>query len=66
MLVQAQQKYRKLVQMGTQQRSSPHTIEVIDKIRAGIIGRPYFATKAWYVDVKVELAQAKKCRCRHG
>src|SRR5208282_2577429 len=26
MLIEAQQKYRKLVQMGTQQRSSPHTI----------------------------------------
>ncbi len=32
MLVQAQQKYGKLVQMGTQQRSSPHTIEIVDKI----------------------------------
>src|ERR1700739_3831562 len=39
MLVQAQQKYRKLVQMGTQQRSSPHTIEIVEKIHEGIIGR---------------------------
>src|ERR1700693_2831903 len=31
MLVQAQQKYGKLVQMGTQQRSSPHTVEIVDK-----------------------------------
>ena len=44
---EAQQKYGKLVQMGTQQRSSPHTIEIVDKIHGGIIGRPYFA-KAWY------------------
>ena len=51
MLVQAQQKYRKLVQMGTQQRSSPHTIEIIEKIHDGIIGRPYFA-KAWYSNVR--------------
>src|SRR5579862_9077529 len=43
MLVQAQQKYRKLVQMGTQQRSSPHTIEIVDKIHDGVIGRPYLA-----------------------
>src|SRR5271170_1478342 len=49
MLVQAQQKYGKLVQMGTQQRSSPHTIEIVDKIHAGIIGRPYLA-KSWYVN----------------
>ena len=29
LLVRAQQKYGKLVQMGTQQRSSPHTIEIV-------------------------------------
>jgi predicted dehydrogenase len=51
MLVEAQQKYRKLVQMGTQQRSSPHTIEIVEKIHAGLIGRPYFA-KAWYSNVR--------------
>ena len=39
LLLAAQQKYGKKVQMGTQQRSSPHTIEVIDKIRNGLIGR---------------------------
>src|SRR5205823_13826664 len=51
MLVQAQQKYRKLVQMGTQQRSSPHTIEIVAKISQGVIGKPYFA-KAWYSNVR--------------
>jgi predicted dehydrogenase len=59
LLVQAQQKYRKLVQMGTQQRSSPHTIEVIDKIRAGVIGRPYLA-KAWYVNVRKSIGIGKE------
>ena len=47
LLVRAQQKYGKLVQMGTQQRSSPHTIEIVEKIHNGLIGRAYFA-KAWY------------------
>jgi predicted dehydrogenase len=51
MLVEAQQKYGKLVQMGTQQRSSPHTIEVVEKIHQGLIGRPYDA-KAWYSNVR--------------
>src|ERR1700735_881001 len=51
MLGQAQQKYGKLVQMGTQQRSSPNTIEIAHKIREGIIGRPYLA-KAWYVNTR--------------
>src|ERR1700682_6151054 len=59
MLVQAQQKYKKLVQMGTQQRSSPHTIEVVEKINQGIIGRPYFA-KAWYSNVRKSIGTGKE------
>ncbi len=51
MLLQSQQKHGKLVQLGTQQRSSPHTIEIVEKIHSGIIGRPYFA-KAWYSNVR--------------
>ena len=59
MLVQAQQKYRKLVQMGTQQRSSPYTIEIVKKIHDGIIGRPYFA-KAWYVNTRKSIGIGKE------
>src|SRR5208283_5383155 len=59
MLVQAQQKYRKLVQMGTQQRSSPHTIEIVEKIHGGIIGRPYFA-KTWYSNVRKSIGMGKE------
>ena len=59
MLVQAQRKYQKLVQMGTQQRSSPHTIEIIEKIHAGAIGRPYFA-KAWYVNNRKSIGIGKE------
>ncbi len=47
LLVQAQKKYGLFVQMGNQQRSSPHTIEIMKKIASGIIGKPYFG-KAWY------------------
>jgi predicted dehydrogenase len=43
LLVEAQKKYNKVVQMGNQQRSSDHTIEVIKKIHEGIIGNPYKA-----------------------
>src|ERR1039458_9377952 len=59
MLVQAQRKYQKLVQMGTQQRSSPHTIEIVEKIHAGLIGRPYFA-KSWYVNVRKSIGTGKE------
>jgi predicted dehydrogenase len=59
MLIQAQPKYRKLMQMGNQQRSSPHTIEIIAKIHDGIIGRPYLA-KAWYVNVRKSIGIGKQ------
>ncbi|MGI4830500.1 MAG: Gfo/Idh/MocA family protein, partial [Janthinobacterium lividum] len=49
MLVVAQQKYGKLCQMGSQQRSSPHTIEIINKIHAGDIGHAYWA-ETWYTN----------------
>ncbi|HEY2468519.1 MAG TPA: Gfo/Idh/MocA family oxidoreductase [Terracidiphilus sp.] len=59
LLVQAQKKYGKLVQMGTQQRSSPHTIEVVDRIHNGEIGRAYFA-KAWYANVRKSIGEGKE------
>jgi predicted dehydrogenase len=58
MLVEAQKKYKKQVQMGTQQRSSPHTIEIVDKIHNGLIGRPYFA-KCWYSNVRKSIGTGK-------
>lgn len=58
LLVEAQQKYDKLVQMGNQQRSSRHTIEVIQKIREGVIGRPYLAN-AWYCNVRKSIGIGK-------
>jgi predicted dehydrogenase len=59
MLVEAQRKYGKVVQMGTQQRSSPHTIEVIEKICSGAIGRPYDA-KAWYSNTRKPIGTGKE------
>jgi predicted dehydrogenase len=59
MLVAAQQKYQMLVQMGTQQRSSQHTIEIVDKIHNGLIGRPYFA-KCWYSNVRKSIGIGKE------
>src|SRR6201996_2465854 len=59
MLVEAQKKYGKLVQMGTQQRSSPHSIEIVDKIHNGLIGRAYFA-KAWYSNTRKSIGVGKE------
>ncbi len=58
LLVEAQKKYGKVVQMGTQQRSSPHTIEIIDKIHSGLIGRAYYA-KAWYSNTRKSIGTGK-------
>ena len=38
LLVAAAKKFDKRVQMGNQQRSSLHTIEIIDQIHKGVIG----------------------------
>ncbi|MHB1960147.1 MAG: Gfo/Idh/MocA family protein, partial [Acidobacteriaceae bacterium] len=58
LLVEAQRKYGKLVQMGTQQRSSDYTIEIVDKIHNGLIGRPYYA-KAWYSNTRGSIGIGK-------
>jgi predicted dehydrogenase len=58
MLVAAQKKYGKLVQMGSQQRSSPHTIEIVDRIHNGEIGRAYFAN-TWYANVRKSIGVGK-------
>jgi predicted dehydrogenase len=58
LLVEAQKKYAKVVQMGTQQRSSPHTIEVVGKIHEGLIGRAYYA-KAWYSNTRKSIGFGK-------
>jgi predicted dehydrogenase len=58
MLVEAQKKYGKVVQMGTQQRSSPHTIEIVEKIHGGLIGRAYYA-KAWYSNTRKSIGTGK-------
>lgn len=42
-LVKASKHFNKEVQMGNQQRSSGHTIEIINEIHNGIIGKPYKA-----------------------
>src|ERR1035437_1237480 len=59
MLVQAQKKYGKLAQMGSQRRSDPKIIEAVDKIHNGLIGKPYFA-RAWYANVRQSIGVGKE------
>jgi predicted dehydrogenase len=65
LLVAAQKKYGKVVQMGTQQRSSGHTIEIIKEIHAGLIGVPYQAV-AWYSNGRGEVPVQKKVPVPEG
>jgi predicted dehydrogenase len=58
LLIKAQKKYGKLVQMGNQQRSSPHTMEAVKKIHDGVIGKPYFG-KTWYSNKRKSIGTGK-------
>jgi len=59
MLVAAMKKYQRVVQMGNQQRSSDHTIEIIKEIHNGAIGVPYRAV-AFYVNKRGAVPVQKK------
>jgi predicted dehydrogenase len=58
LLVEAQRKYGKKVQMGTQRRSSPIYIDVIKKIHDGLVGRAYYG-KAWYSNTRKPIGFGK-------
>ena len=58
LLVEAQEKHGKLVQVGDQQRSSDHTIRIIGKIHDGLIGKAYYA-KAWYVNTRKSIGHGQ-------
>ena len=64
-LVQAASEYDKVVQMGNQQRSSGHTIEVINAIHNGAIGKPYKAV-AFYTNSRGEVPNQKKAAVPAG
>ena len=58
LLVEAQKKYNKCVQMGTQRRSSPVYIDLVKKIQDGLIGRAYYA-KGWYCNTRKSMGIGK-------
>ena len=58
LLLQAQKRYGKLVQVGDQQRSSAHSIKIIQQIHDGLIGRAYYA-QAWYVNDRKSMGTGK-------
>src|SRR5205814_186049 len=46
------------VQLGTQARSGPHFIEVLQLVRSGAIGNPYLA-RAWYSNTRGSIGHGK-------
>ncbi len=65
LVVDAQKKYNKVVQMGNQQRSSDHTIEIMKEIHNGRIGTPYKAL-AFYSNSRGEVPVQKKAPAPAG
>ena len=59
LLVAATKKSGRLCQMGSQQRSSPHTIEIVQKIHGGLIGRAYWA-ETWYANRRKPIGLGKE------
>ncbi len=64
-LVRASKHFNKIVQMGNQQRSSGHTIEIINEIHNGIIGKPYKAV-AFYNNGRGEVPLQKSAAVPEG
>ncbi|HEY3391044.1 MAG TPA: Gfo/Idh/MocA family oxidoreductase [Prolixibacteraceae bacterium] len=57
-LIQAQSKYGKIIQVGSQRRSFPTLIEAVKQVRGGLIGNPYMA-KAWYTNNRKSIGVGK-------
>lgn len=51
LLVAAQRRYGRVLQMGNQQRSAPESIDLMRQIRDGVIGQPYYG-RAWYANTR--------------
>lgn len=58
MLVEATNRYKKLVQMGSQRRTFSNVKDMIAKLHGGAIGRVYFA-RGWYVNNRKTIGKGK-------
>ena len=59
LIVVAARKHPRLkVQLGTQARSGPHFIEVLNMVRSGVIGTPYLA-RGWYANTRASIGRGK-------
>lgn len=56
--IQAAKKYKRIVQMGNQRRSSPEVIQAIKELHEGVIGRAYLG-KCWYTNKRKPIGVGK-------
>ena len=59
LIVEAMNKYNRLIQMGNQRRSYPTLMQAAKLVHDGIIGNAYFA-KAWYTNNRKSIGIGKK------
>lgn len=65
LLVQAARKHNRAVQMGSQRRSSPGTIEAMQKLKEGVIGRVYLS-RSWYTNLRPSIGIGKPAAVPSG
>ncbi len=65
LVVKAQKKYNRLVQLGTQRRSSPLYQDAMARIKGGEIGKAYHG-KAWYANTRGSIGKGKKTAVPDG
>ncbi len=58
LIVAAQRKHGRVAQMGNQQRSAPRSIEAMQLIHGGAIGKVYLA-RAWYANARGPIGRGK-------
>ncbi|MEJ7769120.1 MAG: Gfo/Idh/MocA family oxidoreductase [Chitinophagaceae bacterium] len=59
LVIAAAKKYDRILQMGNQRRSWPNVVAAIAELKAGVIGRPYFA-KTWYTNNRPSIGIGKE------
>lgn len=57
-MVQAARKYERVVQVGTQRRSTPHIIEAVEYVRSGKLGKVGFA-RAWIMQKRKPIGKGQ-------
>ena len=65
LLIEAQSKYGKVVQMGNQQRSGIFAATAIKDIEEGVIGTPYHA-RCWYSNKRASIGHGKPAPIPNG